>query len=426
MFSPGLGFYGNGLIHLLGNLSRAATANLRQLIDSGTLANMPSGFKARGLRIKNDDEPLRPGEWRDVDVVGDQLKNSFFNLPYQEPSGTLFQLLGFVVSAAQKFVGTTDMGTGNTNQEMPVGTTIALLERGSRIISAVHKRIYNSLKQEFSLLATLISQEGGAYPYTEEGDKAKDFDARIDIVPIANPNIFSMAQRISLAQEQLKLASSKPEMHNLYEAYRRVYISLGVDNIEQLLPPPPEAQPMNAIIENGKAMSALGGQMQLKAFPEQNHDAHISTHLSYMGSLPIKSNPAMINILQQHIFENISLKAQQQLQNQAQQQPMDEMTAQAELSQIEAELTKQYFEMESQVLGGSQTDPLVDLKSKELQIKEQQVMQDAQNEQEKLKLNQEKLQANTAIQKDRIDTTEEIANMRAQNARFITAQRNKG
>ena len=249
---------------------------------------MPSGFKARGLRIKNDDEPLRPGEWRDVDVVGDQLKNSFFNLPYQEPSGTLFQLLGFVVSAAQKFVGTTDMGTGNTNQEMPVGTTIALLERGSRIISAVHKRIYNSLKQEFSLLATLISQEGGAYPYTEEGDKAKDFDARIDIVPIANPNIFSMAQRISLAQEQLKLASSKPEMHNLYEAYRRVYISLGVDNIEQLLPPPPEAQPMNAIIENGKAMSALGGQMQLKAFPEQNHDAHISTHLSYMGSLPIK------------------------------------------------------------------------------------------------------------------------------------------
>ena len=427
MFTPGLGFYGNGLIHLLGNLSRAATANLRQLIDSGTLANMPSGFKARGLRIKNDDEPLRPGEWRDVDVVGDQLKNSFFNLPYQEPSGTLFQLLGFVVQAAQKFVGTTDMGTGNVNnQEMPVGTTIALLERGSRIISAVHKRIYNSLKQEFSLLADLISQEGGAYPYTEEGDKAQDFSERIDILPIANPNIFSMSQRISLAQEQLKLASSKPEMHNLYEAYRRVYNSLGVDNIEQILPPPAQPQPMNAVIENGKAMSALGGQMQLKAFPEQNHDAHISTHLSYMGSMNIKANPAMINILQQHIFEHISLKAQQQLQMQMQQQPMDEVTAQAQLSQMEAELTKQYFEMESQVLGGGQQDPLVDLKAKELQIKEQEAMQNAVNEQEKLKLNKDKLQANTAIQKDRIDTTEEIANMRAQNARFITAQRNKG
>jgi hypothetical protein len=427
MFTPGLGFYGNGLIHLLGNLSRAATANLRQLIDSGTLANMPSGFKARGLRIKNDDEPLRPGEWRDVDVVGDQLKNSFFNLPYQEPSGTLFQLLGFVVQAAQKFVGTTDMGTGNiNNQEMPVGTTIALLERGSRIISAVHKRLYNSMKQEFSLLSNLISQEGGAYPYTEEGDKAQDFSERIDIVPVANPNIFSMAQRISLAQEQLKLASSKPEMHNLYEAYRRVYNSLGVDNVEQILPPPAQPQPMNAVIENGKAMSALGGQMQLKAFPEQNHDAHISTHLSYMGSINIRANPAMINILQQHIFEHIGLKASQQLQMKMQQQPMDEVTAQAELSQMEAELTKQYFEMESQVLGGGQQDPLVDLKAKELQIKEQQAMQNAINDQEKLKLDQDKLQANTAIQKDRIDTTEEIANMRAQNARFITAQRNKG
>ena len=427
MFTPGLGFYGNGLIHLLGNLSRAATANLRQLIDSGTLANMPSGFKARGLRIKNDDEPLRPGEWRDVDVVGDQLKNSFFNLPYQEPSGTLFQLLGFVVQAAQKFVGTTDMGTGNiNNQEMPVGTTIALLERGSRIISAVHKRLYNSMKQEFSLLSNLISQEGGAYPYTEEGDKAQDFSERIDIVPVANPNIFSMAQRISLAQEQLKLASSKPEMHNLYEAYRRVYNSLGVDNVEQILPPPAQPQPMNAVIENGKAMSALGGQMQLKAFPEQNHDAHISTHLSYMGSINIRANPAMINILQQHIFEHIGLKASQQLQIKMQQQPMDEVTAQAELSQMEAELTKQYFEMESQVLGGGQQDPLVDLKAKELQIKEQQAMQNAINDQEKLKLDQDKLQANTAIQKDRIDTTEEIANMRAQNARFITAQRNKG
>ena len=210
----------------------------------------------------------------------------------------MFQLLGFVVQAAQKFVGTTDMGTGNVNnQEMPVGTTIALLERGSRIISAVHKRIYNSMKQELKLIADFISQEGGNYPYAEEGNKAQDFDERIDIIPVANPNIFSMAQRVSLAQEQLKLATSKPEMHNLYEAYRRVYNSLGVDNVEQILPPPPQPEPMNAIIENGKVMSALGGQMQLKAFPEQEHDAHISTHLSYMSSQTVRTNPAMINIL---------------------------------------------------------------------------------------------------------------------------------
>ena len=427
IFTPGLGFYGNGLIHLLGNLSRAATANLRQLIDSGTLANMPSGFKARGLRIKNDDEPIRPGEWRDVDVVGDQLKNSFFNLPYTEPSGTLFQLLGFVVQAAQKFVGTTDMGTGNiNNQEMPVGTTIALLERGSRIISAVHKRLYNSMKQEFKLIADLISQEGGSYPYSEEGDKTTDFDERIDIIPVANPNIFSMSQRISLAQEQLKLASSKPEMHNLYEAYRRVYNSLGVDNVEQLLPPPPQPKPMNAVIENGKIMSVLGGQMQLQAFPDQDHDAHISTHLSYMSSQVVRANPAMINILQQHIFEHLSLKAGLQVQMEAQQQQMDPNTAQARLAQIEAELTAQYFEQEAQILGAGQSDPLVDLKARELQLKEQQQMQDAQNDAQQLELNKQKLQANTLIQKDRIDTTEDIANMRAQNARFIVSQRNKG
>ena len=425
IFTPGLGFYGNGLIHLLGNLSRAATANLRQLIDSGTLANMPSGFKARGLRIKNDDEPLRPGEWRDVDVVGDQLKNSFFNLPYQEPSSTLFQLLGFVVQAAQKFVGTTDMGTGNVNnQEMPVGTTIALLERGSRIISAVHKRIYNSMKQELKLIADFISQEGGNYPYAEEGNKAQDFDERIDIIPVANPNIFSMAQRVSLAQEQLKLATSKPEMHNLYEAYRRVYNSLGVDNVEQILPPPPQPEPMNAIIENGKVMSALGGQMQLKAFPEQEHDAHISTHLSYMSSQTVRTNPAMINILQQHIFEHIALKASIQLQAEMQQTQMDPQTAQMRLSQIEAELIKQYFEMEAQILGSQQGDPLVDLKAKELQIKEQEAMNQARTDAEQLELNKQKLQANTLIQKDRIDTTEEIANMRAQNARFLASQRN--
>ena len=426
MFTPGLGFYGNGLIHLLGNLSRAATANLRQLIDSGTLANMPSGFKARGLRIKNDDEPLRPGEWRDVDVVGDQLKNSFFNLPYQEPSGTLFQLLGFVVQAAQKFVGTTDMGTGNVNnQEMPVGTTIALLERGSRIISAVHKRLYNSMKQEFKLIADLISQEGGKYPYLEEGDKAQDFSERIDIVPIANPNIFSMSQRISLAQEQLKLASSKPEMHNLYEAYRRVYNSLGVDNVEQLLPPPPQPMPMNAVIENGKVMSALGGQTSLRAFPEQNHDAHISAHLSYMSSMTVRSNPAMIQILQQHVFEHIGMKASNQIRAEVQAGQLQPQMADARLAQIEAELLAQYFEQESQVLGGQQRDPLVDLKAKELQLKEQAQMQEALNDAEQLKLNKEKLQANTLIQKDRIDTTEDIANMRAQNARFIVEQRKK-
>ena len=180
MFIPGLGFYGNGLIHLLGNLSRTATANLRQLIDSGTLANLPSGFKTRGLRIRDDDTPIKPGEWRDVDVVGAELRASLMPLPYKEPSGTLFQLLGFVVQSAEKFVGTTDMGVGNmTNQEIPVGTTVALLERGSRVISAVHKRLYNSLKQEFALLADIIAKEPNDYPYQIQGNVIQDLKQKI-------------------------------------------------------------------------------------------------------------------------------------------------------------------------------------------------------------------------------------------------------
>ena len=312
-FTPGLGFYGNGLIHLLGNLSRTATANLRQLIDAGTLANMPAGFKARGLRIRDDDQPLQPGEWRDVDVVGTELRGSLVPLPYKEPSGTLYQLLGFVVQAAQKFVGTTDIGTGNIqNTEMPVGTTVALMERGSRIMSAVHKRLYNGLKNEFKLLAELFALDPTDYPYNVSGNqpglKASDFDGRIDIVPVANPNIFSMSQRVTLAQEQLKLAQANPQMHNQYEALRRMYTALGVDNIEQILPTPQQPMPMDPVQENGMVQMALTGTQQLKAFPDQNHDAHIAVHIGYMASMIVRANPAIMQILQKHIFEIISSK----------------------------------------------------------------------------------------------------------------------
>ena len=233
-FTPGLGFYGFGLIHLLGNLSRTATANLRQLIDAGTLSNMPAGFKARGLRIADEANPLAPGEFRDVDVPGGDLKASLMPLPYKEPSGTLFQLMGFVVEAAQRFIGTTDMGMGQGNTEMPVGTTIALLERGSRIVSAVHKRLHTSMKSELRMLGRLFAEDPTPYPYNVGVDgmiKMQDFDNRVDILPVSDPNIFSMSQRVVLAQEQLKLAQAAPELHNLYESYKRVYEALGVSNI---------------------------------------------------------------------------------------------------------------------------------------------------------------------------------------------------
>ena len=433
MFTPGLGFYGNGLIHLLGNLSRTATANLRQLVDAGTLANMPAGFKARGLRIRDDDQPLQPGEWRDVDVVGTELRSSLLPLPYKEPSATLFQLLGFVVQAAQKFVGTTDIGTGNIqNTEMPVGTTVALLERGSRIMSAVHKRLYNAMKQEFKLLADIIATDTSDYPYNvngaQDGLKAKDFDGRVDIVPVANPNIFSMSQRVSLAQEQLKLAQANPQMHNLYEAYRRMYTALGIDNIEQILPPPAQPQAMEPVMENGMLQMALAGKQQLKAFPQQNHDAHIQAHLTYMSSIIVRSNAAAMQILQTHIFEHIAMKAQMvvqqemmMLQQQGQAVPPEMM--QNRVAEVEAQLMAEYIQQESQILGAGKQDPLVDLKAQELQLRQQEQMQQAQQDQLELQLDRQKLAQQGALARERIDSTEDIAAMRAQIAMQRTMNR---
>jgi hypothetical protein len=432
MFTPGLGFYGNGLIHLLGNLSRTATANLRQLVDAGTLANMPAGFKSRGLRIRDDDQPLQPGEWRDVDVIGTELRSSLLPLPYKEPSATLFQLLGFVVQAAQKFVGTTDIGTGNIqNTEMPVGTTIALLERGSRIMSAVHKRLYNAMKQEFKLLSDIIALDPSDYPYNvngaQPGLKQADFDGRIDIIPVANPNIFSMSQRVSLAQEQLKLATAKPDIHNVYEAYRRMYNALNVDNVEQILPPPAQPMPMNPVQENGIVQMALVGRQQLQAFPDQNHDAHISAHLNYMTSNVIRANSAMMQILQSHIFQHIGMKAQmmvqQEMQMQQGQAQIDPALMASRVAEVEAELQNAYLQQENEVLGALGKDPLVDLKTQELALRQQEQQQDAQQDQAENMLDRMRIEQQAQLARERIASTEDIANMRAQIALQRTANR---
>jgi hypothetical protein len=432
MFTPGLGFYGNGLIHLFGNLSRTATANLRQLVDAGTLANMPAGFKSRGLRIRDDDQPLQPGEWRDVDVIGTELRSSLLPLPYKEPSATLFQLLGFVVQAAQKFVGTTDIGTGNVqNTEMPVGTTIALLERGSRIMSAVHKRLYNAMKQEFKLLSDIIALDPSDYPYNvngaQPGMKQADFDGRIDIIPVANPNIFSMSQRVSLAQEQLKLASAKPDIHNVYEAYRRMYNALNVDNVEQILPPPAQPMPMNPVQENGIVQMALVGRQQLQAFPDQNHDAHISAHLNYMTSNVIRGNPAMMQILQSHIFQHIGMKAQMMVQQEMQMQQgqgqLEPALLASRVAEVEAELQNAYLQQENEVLGAMGKDPLVDLKAQELALRQQEQQQDAQQDQAENMLDQMRIDQQAQLARERIASTEDIANMRAQIALQRTVNR---
>ena len=420
-FTPGLGFYGFGLIHLLGNLSRTATANLRQLIDSGTLSNMPAGFKARGLRIADEQTPIHPGEFRDIDIPGGDIRTSLMALPYKEPSGTLFQLMGFVIESAQRFIGTTDIGVGDGRQEMPVGTTIALLERGAKIISAVHKRLHSSLKQELKMLGRLFAEDPAPYPYEVGQDaqiKSADFDNRVDIIPVSDPNIFSMSQRVVLAQEQLKLAQAAPEMHNLREAYRRVYEALGVNNVEQVLKPEPQPQPMDPATENQFASQAAGGQGKMQAFPDQDHDAHISVHLAYMQSRVAQMQPPILLTLEKHIYEHIGMKAQVQFQQQMQQDPnMQQLPPEAQASaiaRIQAQLMAEY---QQQQPPAPPSDPLVEIKKQELALREQEMQMDNQADQQKMQLDAQFRQENVDIARERIGSTEDIANMRAQIAR---------
>jgi len=422
-FTPGLGFYGFGLIHLLGNNSRSATSTLRQLIDAGTLSNLPAGFKARGLRISDDANPIQPGEFRDVDVPGNDLRGSLLPLPYKEPSGTLFQLLGFVVGSAEKFVGTTEVGVGDANQEMPVGTTIALLERGAKVMSAVHKRMHASMKLELQLLGTLFAEGTRSYPYdvapAQPEIVQQDFDARVDILPVSDPNIFSMSQRVSLAQEQFKLANAAPQMHNMYEAYRRMYEALGVTNIDQLLSPPQDPQPIGPLQENSNVLAIPDGAPGPQAFPEQDHRAHISAHLAFMQAPLIQAQPALAAALQKHIFQHLSLLAQQIAQQEAAASgmvlPPEQMVNVVAVK--EAELMQEFAQL---MAPPQQPDPVVALKQQDLALRERELLANAQNDAAELQLDRAKLLQDANLAQDRIDSTEDIAARRAEVALYRT------
>ena len=309
-FLPGFGFYGFGLLHMIGGLSRAATSILRQLIDAGTLSNLPGGFKARGVRIRNDDEPVNPGEFRDLDAPGGDIRNAIIPLPYKEPSGTLAQLLGVVVDSGRRFAQVTDTKVADVNSNAPVGTTVALIEQGSKVISSIHKRLHYAQKNEFRMLAEIFQNNPMPYPYAIGANinpaiMAQDFDGRVDILPVSDPSIFSMAQRLSLAQTQLQLAQAAPQMHNLYEAYRRMYDALDVKNIDSILPPPQPPAPKDPATENALA---LKGQ-QLQVFPQQDSMAHIRVHVAMIQSPAIQANPQAFLILQAHIQEHVSIFA---------------------------------------------------------------------------------------------------------------------
>ena len=436
-FLPGLGFYGFGLIHMIGGLSRTATSALRSLLDAGTLSNLPAGFKMRGIRMRDDAQAIQPGEFRDVDAPGGNIKDAFMALPFKEPSQTLLQLMGVVVSAGQRFASIADMQVGDGNQQAAVGTTVALLERGSRTMSAIHKRIYVSLKQEFKLLARVFKLYlPNEYPYDVVGGqrmiKQQDFDDKVDILPIADPNIFSQTQRISMAQAELQLAQSNPQMHNLYNAYRAMYEALGVKNIDLILKPQPQPQPVDPSVE---AILSLSGK-PFQAFKGQDHKAHITAHLNFMTTSMARGNPIITAAMQKNIFEHISLMALEQVemefqdqirqlqmmsQNPAamqnpemQQQVMSiNMQIEARKSVLIAEMFEDFAKEEKILLGDFANDPIAKLKSRELDIRARDDFTKAQQAQEKINLDRMKAMMNQMNKDEKLEQNQELAELRA-------------
>lgn len=451
-FMPGLGFYGFGLIHMIGGLGRAATSILRQLIDAGTLANLPGGFKAKGIRVRNSDEPIRPGEFRDIDAPGGDLRNSIMPLPYKEPSATLAQLLGSLIDAGRRFISLADERTSNMNQEAPVGTTVALLERGTKVMSAIHKRLHNSQKLEFRILARTFAENlPQEYPYDVAGAErtvfAQDFDNRVDVVPVSDPNIFSMAQRVTLAQTSLQIAQSAPQLHNLPAAFKRLYQALEIQNIDELLPPPPEPAPLDPVTENARV---LMGEL-VNAFPEQMHDIHIEIHLAFMKAPLVATSSTVMGVFYAHIMEHIAMKAQaevdqhlndlmQSAQQQAQISGADPAQIQASIQQVQqgmqdpAQVAQLVAARQKEILDevlprlipapqDPMADPLVTIRMRELELKQL-------SEQRKAEMDKAQLMMDTAAQQQRavtdsarLDLQEQIADDRTEvNRERIAAQ----
>jgi len=438
-FLPGFGFYGLGLIHTIGGLSRTATSALRQLIDAGTLSNLPAGFKARGLRIRDDDEPLQPGEFRDVDAPGGAIRDSLMPLPFKGPDQTLYQLLGFVVQAGQRFATITDMKVGDGNQQAAVGTTIAMLEQGSRVMSAVHKRLHYAMRVEFKILARVMGESLPAeYPFEVAGADgtvmATDFDSRVDVIPVSNPNIFSQAQRIALAQSKLQLATAAPELHNLHEVYRDMYEAMGVTDLDRIMKATPDPRPVDPAQENINALDML----ELQAFEGQDHQAHIMAHLVFGNTPMVGQLPPVAITLQKHVMEHIQIAAKEQasvaymqkvMGNQgAPATPEEMLEMEAMTAQYVAEGMQQLKQLSEQIATGGQEqgpDPLIALKQQELELKAQSEQADAQLDQTKVQLDAQALEMRNRQFGERIEAQERQTAARIDAARereFIKQQ----
>ena len=434
-FLPGLGFYGFGLIHMIGGLSRTATVALRQLLDAGTLSNLPAGFKQRGVRVRDEASPIQPGEFKDVDAPGGNLKEAFYALPYKEPSATLLQLMGIVVQAGQRFAAISELQIGEGSQNAAVGTTMALLERGSKVMSAIHKRLYNSMRAEFKLLSKIIATYlPPSYPYDVVGGarliKQVDFDDRVDILPVADPNIFSMSQRVTLAQTQLQLATSNPQVHNLYNAYRNMYEAIGTKDIDKILPPPMPVAPMDPSREHIMALALKPFQ----AFPGQDHRAHITAHLNFMSTNIVRNNPAVMASIQKNILEHISLMAQEQvelefreqllqvpmLQQQAPINPQVAQQLQLITQQVEArkavliaEMTNEFMMEEKKITSQFDSDPLLKLKAREVDLRAMENERKKDSDKAQQDIARARLMQQGEIAEDKMEQNEKLTKLRA-------------
>ena len=439
-FLPGLGFYGFGLTHMIGGLSKASTSIMRQLIDAGTLANLPAGFKTRGIRIRDEDTPLQPGEFRDVDAPGGSLRESIQPLPFKEPSGTLLNLLGILVDSGKTFASIAEINTGQGNPQAPVGTTMALLERSTKVLSAIHKRLHNAQRKEFKILSNVFQEYlPNEYPYmTPDGNQevgAADFNNRVDIIPVSNPDIFSTAQRIAMAQEMMQLVNSNPQIHGpngIYESYRRMYAAIGVENPDQLLMPPPSSEPLP--IEAGMENNTLLLGQPAQAFAEQNHDAHISVHMSLLNTPPVQSNAAVQAMIHSHIMQHLQMKADgialqqlppelkqqyDQMAMQLQQMPEKEQAKmQAQMQQLVAQvsapiLAELVAEYTQKISAPTDEDPLVAIRRQELALKGQELAQENQQFIADQQRRRDEALREDQIDVQRIQTQQEIADEKA-------------
>ena len=412
-FLPGLGFYGFGLIHMMGGLTKSVTAILRQLIDAGTLANLPAGFKSRGLNIQRNSDPLQPGEWRDVDAPGGRLQDAFLPLPYKEPSSTLTQLLGALVESGKQFAATVENPTGDGNTEAPVGTTVALLEKGQRIMSALHKRLHYAQRCEFKILKRVFGEFlPPEYPYQVQGASEnvfkEDFDNSVDVLPVSDPNIFSMTQRITLAQTQLQMAQAAPELHDLRQAYRKMYIALNIKDIDSILPPEEETQPKDPVLENMDSLM----QTPLQAFPQQNHEAHIAAHTAFLENPKTAQNPAAVAALQAHVQQHNALKyrveieamlAQQGIQLPPPGQPIPP-EVESQISIAAAQATQAITGQEQALANAMATpDPQREMFEQQIQLEREQLMQKEQSDVRDTQVAMTKAEMDAQVKREKIE-----------------------